>query len=281
MTVQQRILRRRSIAVALAALGWIGLAAVAQAATLDEIKKRGSMVVATEDDFRPFEYVKDGQPTGFDNDLLAKFRKVAPFEIRQEMIPWTGLLAGVSTGKYDVAVTAALITKERQQSLDFTMPIAEATDYYLRRKSDTAIASIKDLSGRRLGVQAGSAMEARLPELADMLAKESGKLGEIVRYTSYPEAYQDLAIGRTDYVVNTVINLQAIVGEKPDVFALGQAVSSKTYIAWAVKKGNGDLLALLNAFFAEERKNGDLYALQKKWFGQSFDTMPEMWTALN
>ncbi len=38
----------------------------AKAASLDEIKKRGSLIVATEDDFRPFEFVQDGKPTGFD-----------------------------------------------------------------------------------------------------------------------------------------------------------------------------------------------------------------------
>ena len=75
------------------------------------------MIVATEDDFKPFEFVQDGKPTGFDNELLAILRKSVPFEVRQEIIPWTGLLAGVSTGKYDMALTAVLITKERSQSL--------------------------------------------------------------------------------------------------------------------------------------------------------------------
>ncbi len=101
-----------------------------QAATLEEIKKRGYLIVATEDDFRPFEFIKDGKPTGFDNELVEELRKFAPFEIKQEIIPWTGLLAGVSTGKYDVAITAAIITKERKKSLDFTSPIADATHYY-------------------------------------------------------------------------------------------------------------------------------------------------------
>src|SRR3984885_2646944 len=78
------------------------LGRAASAATLDEIKKRGYLIVATEDDFRPFEFVKDGKPTGFDNELLEDLRKFAPFEVKQEIIPWTGLLAGVSTGKYDV-----------------------------------------------------------------------------------------------------------------------------------------------------------------------------------
>jgi polar amino acid transport system substrate-binding protein len=249
-----------------------------RAATLDEIKKRGYMIVATEDDFRPFEFVQDGKPTGFDNEMLALLRKAVPFEIRQEIIPWTGLLAGVSTGKYDVAVTAAIITKERSQSLDFTMPIADATHYFVKRKGDTSITEIKDLSGKSVGVQAGSALLARLPELETMLAKTGGKLGKVVEYTSYPEAYQDLALKRTDYVVNTVINLQALVKEKPGVFELGLPVTGKSFPAWAVKKGNAELLALLNGFLAEQRKNGTQSQLQVKWFGQSFDDMPEVFT---
>jgi polar amino acid transport system substrate-binding protein len=250
----------------------------AKAASLDEIKKRGYMVVATEDDFRPFEFVQDGKPAGFDNELLALLRKATPIEIRQEIIPWTGLLAGVSTGKYDVAVTAALITKERSLSLDFTMPIADATHYYVKRKSDDSIKEIKDLNGKILGIQAGSGLLQRLPELETTLAKTGGRIAKVVEYTSYPEAYQDLALGRTDFVINTVINLQTLVNEKPEVFALGQAVSGPSYPAWAVKKGNAELLAMLNDFLAEKRKDGTFAALQKKWFGKTFDDLPTSFT---
>ena len=251
---------------------------ITQAAGLDEIKKRGYMIVATEDDFKPFEFVQDGKPTGFDNELLAILRKSVPFEVRQEIIPWTGLLAGVSTGKYDMALTAVLITKERSQSLDFTMPIADATHYYVKRKSDDSIKEIKDLNGKILGVQAGSGLLQRVPELEAMLAKTGGKIGKIVEYTSYPEAYQDLAIGRTDFVINTVINLQALVKEKPNVFALGQAVTGPSYPAWAVKKGNTELLALVNDFLAKQRANGTMAELKKKWFGKTFDKLPTSFT---
>jgi polar amino acid transport system substrate-binding protein len=256
------------------ALAGILLSASVHAATLEEIKKRGYMVVVTEDDFRPFEFVKDGKPTGFDNEMLEELRKHAPFEVRQEIIPWTGLLAGVSTGKYDVAVTAAIITKERVKSLDFAMPIADATHYFVKRKGDDSIKEIKDLAGKPLGIQAGSALLGRLPELQGMIEKTGGKMGKVVEYTSYPEAYQDLALKRTDFVVNTIINVKALVAEKPNVFEIGLPVSGKSYPAWAVAKGNAELLAFINEFMAAKRADGTVAKLQEKWFGQAWADLP-------
>ena len=274
--IRNSISRRLALGLADALLATPALFGGAQAGSMDEIKTRG-LIVATEDDFRPFEFVKDGKATGFDNELIEDMRKSAPFEIKQQILPWTGILAGVSTGKYDAAITAVIITKERLASLEFTSPIADATHFYLKRKGDKSISSIKDLNGKTVGVQAGSALLARLPELGTMLEKEGGKLGKVVEYTSYPEAYQDLALGRVDYVVNTVINLQTLVAEKPGVFELGQAVSGKSFPAWAVAKGNTELLTFLNGFIAKQKETGRFAELQKKWFGEAFPSLPVKW----
>ena len=66
-------LTRRHLLIGSAAT--LTMATVARAATLDEIKKRGYMAVATEDDFRPFEFTDNGNPTGYDQNLLAAFKK--------------------------------------------------------------------------------------------------------------------------------------------------------------------------------------------------------------
>jgi polar amino acid transport system substrate-binding protein len=258
----------------------LSLAAITKAATLDEIEKRGFMTVATEDDYQPFEFTKDGKPTGYDQELLELFKKTIKFQVHQDIIPWTGILPGVTTGKYDCAVTAILVTQERMKTLDFTSPVAESVDYYLKRKGDKRIAGIKDLNGLTVGVEAGSAMLKMLPQLGDMLKPSGGKLGKIVNYQGYPEAYEDLALGRIDYVVNTQLSLQSIVKAKPNTFEIGQPVSKPTYIAWAVVKGNAALLSALNAFLLGTRKDGSMYALQKKWFDLTFEHMPEVPTAV-
>jgi polar amino acid transport system substrate-binding protein len=266
--------------VLLGAAAALIVAGSAKAVTLAEIKRRGYMTVATEDDYQPFEFTKDGKPTGYDQELLDMFKKKAGFDIRQDIIPWTGILPGVTTGKYDAAVTAILVTQERMKALDFCSPVVESIDYYLKRKGDKKIQGIKDLNGLSVGVEAGSAMLKMLPQLDDMLKATGGKLGKIVSYQGYPEAYQDLALGRIDFVVNTRLSLESIAKSKPDAFEIGEPVSKPTYIAWAVVKGNSELLAMLNEFLLGTRKDGSMYALQKKWFDTTFEHMPEVPTAI-
>ncbi|MGE4483206.1 transporter substrate-binding domain-containing protein [Acidocella sp.] len=268
--------RRRVLAMlsAVPAVGLLGGARAAQAATLDEIRQRGYINVASEDDYRPFEFMQDGKATGYDIELFNAISKGFDFKVHHDMIPWTGILPGVTTGKYDAAISAVLITPERLKALDFTSPVSESVDYYVKRANDTRIKTIADLNGLTLGVEAGSAMLALLPQLSDMLKASGGKLGKVVQYQDYPSAYQDLASGRLDYVVNTYLSLRDLVNKRPSVFALGQPVSKPSYIGWALQKGNSALLALLNAKIAESKKDGTMAALQKKWFGTVFTDLP-------
>jgi polar amino acid transport system substrate-binding protein len=244
-------------------------------ASLDEIKKRGYMVVATEDDYPPFEYVVDGKPMGYDHALLALLRKTVSFEIRQEILPWQGILPGVASGKYDAAVTAAVITDERAKSLDFTMPISESTMAYVTRKGDDRIKAIKDLTGMTLGVQQGGASFQVLPDLEAELKLTGGKLGPIVQYGAFSEAYQDLTNKRLDAVIHNIVSLSTLVSQKPDQFALGQRVGKKSYAAWAVQKGNKSVVDFLNAFLAQEKANGTFKTLQAEHLKIIFDNLPD------
>jgi polar amino acid transport system substrate-binding protein len=257
--------------IALTSIG----ASLALGATLDEIKKRGYMIVATEDDYPPFEAVVNGKPVGYDHSLLAMLRQQAGFEVRQEILPWQGILPGVASGKYDAAVTAAVITDERAKSLDFTMPISESTMAYVKRTGDDRIKSIKDLSGMTLGVQQGGASFQVLPDLEAELKKTGGKLGSIVQYGNFSEAYQDLLNRRLDAVIHNIVSLSTLTAEKPKQFELGQRVGEKSYAAWAVQKGNPSVLAFLNAFLAQEKSNGTFKKLQAEHLKITFDNLPD------
>lgn len=266
---------RRSVLLAgAAALTGLGYGSVS-AATLDEIKKRGVMNVVTEDDFYPYEFIKDGKPDGFHKDVINELRAYAPFKVQQEVLPWTGLLAAVTAGKYDAAITGAGVTEERLGAFNYAAPISSDISYYIKRAGDNSIKSIKDLNGKTVGVQAGGAQLARLTQLDAKLQATGGKLGKVVQYQSYPEVYTDLANGRLDFAVNSVVNASVLVRERPKVFALGEATTGPGFIAWPVAKGNDQVLDYLTGFVKHLRESGKLKELQQKWFGMTFPDLPQ------
>jgi polar amino acid transport system substrate-binding protein len=266
---------RRILLAGLAGFAVMAAAAVSsQAGTLAEIKARGVLNVVTEDDFYPYEFITNGAPDGFHKDIVEELRKYAPFKVKQDPIPWSSLLASVTAGKYDVAITGAGVTAERLATFDYVSPISIDTTYYIKRANDDRIKSLKDLNGLTVGVQAGSAQLARLTQLDEKLKATGGKLGKVVQYPSYPEIYADLANGRLDYVVNSVVNASVLVREKP-IFALGEPIAGTAFIAWPVAKGNEDLLEYLTGFVKHLRETGKLEELQKKWFGMTFPNLPQ------
>ena len=192
--------------LALVAVLASGIIQSAHAGTLEEIKARGVLNVVTEDNFYPYEFTTNGEPDGFHKDIIEELRSYADFAVEQNQLPWTALLASVTAGKYDVAITGAAITEERLGAFDYAPPISLNISYYIKRADDERINGLADLDGFTVGVQAGSAQLAGLKDLEARLKESGGKLGNIVEYQSYPEAYVDLANGRLDYVVNSGVN---------------------------------------------------------------------------
>ncbi|WP_213877134.1 transporter substrate-binding domain-containing protein [Pseudomonas sp. dw_358] len=271
----QRRLRARAplLTLAMALTATLAHSTLTQAGTLDEAKSRGYLLVATEDDYRPFEFMDEGKPTGYDNELLALVEKSTGLKIRQQVLPWAGILPGVTTGKYDMALSAVLVTQARKATFDFTSPTAEVTTYFATKKG-SPILKPEDLIGKTVGAETGSAMLTDLKDFDARLKAKGPGLKEIVEYHGYPEAYQDLGNGRLDAVANTDMSLQDLIKQRGDMFVIAQPIGAPTYLAWAVAKGNSSVLKAVDAALLDARRSGEMSRLQTKWLGKSHDDMP-------
>lgn len=83
----------------------------------------GTLSVATEPAYPPLEYMKNGEFVGFDMELLWLFCKEMGYAPVISSVGFSGIIAGVSAGKYDLAVSGINITEERMKSVSFTEPI--------------------------------------------------------------------------------------------------------------------------------------------------------------
>ena len=269
---------RRTVltSLALAATGLLTLGTAHAQSLLDTIQSKKEIVIGTEAQFAPFEYLENGKIVGYGPDLMKHILATLPgVAIKQMDVPFQGILPGLATKRFDFVVTSVTVTKERMAKFAFTLPIADATTSLVRRKSDSALTGPESLAGKVVGSQSGSAQLKALQEFSAKL-QAAGKSAITVReYTSFDEAYADLAAKRLDAVAQSMANLATLTKTRGDVYALVPgAIGPKTYFAWVGRKdaGSAPLVELFSKGIAEAQRSGKMAELQQKWFGFTMET---------
>lgn len=242
---------------------------------LQTVKSKKEIVIGTEAQFAPFEYLQDGKIVGYGPDLMRLILSDLPdVKVKQFDVPFQGILPGLATKRFDFVVTAVTLTKERADKFAFTVPIADATTALVRRKEDATLIDPAGIAGKTVGSQAGSAQLRALQEYAKKLMAEGKPAVDIREYVSFDEAYADLAAGRLAAVAQSLSNLATLVKTRADVYAVIPApIGPKTYFGWVGRK-DSDSAPLVKFFsdgIARAHKSGQLKALQMKWFGFTMD----------
>jgi polar amino acid transport system substrate-binding protein len=267
---------RRTALTGAGSAALLGLATTrpAWADTLDEVKKRGTLVVGMEAAYVPYEFFKDGKIIGYDPDIVEYF--VGSLGVKAQLVDtaWNGIIPALYAKKFDVIISAMTITKERAEKVLFSMPYADASNAILLRANEDRIKTADDLSGKVVGVQIGSAAAGIITTFETKL-KDKGKPGysDVKQYEHYPEAYQDLLNKRIDAVVNSSSTMMVVMRDAPGKFKLMPGVSEiPAYFGMAFRKEDERLHAFCNERLGELKKSGELAKLQEKWFGGTMAT---------
>ena len=255
------------------------LASAACADVLDDVKKRGEIVIGTEAAYQPYEYFKDGQIIGYDVDLAdIFFAKNLGVKVKLVDTAWNGIIPALLAKKFDIIFSGMTITGERAQRVNFSMPYAEATNVILVRIDDDSIKSAEDLNGKVVAATLASA-GGKVAQEFNAALKAKGQPGykDFKTYEHYPEAYVDLANKRVDAVVNSLSSLVPMMNERKGKFRLVKGIQDlKAYFGVAVRKDDPDMLKFINQQFAAVKASGDLAKLQEKWFGETMETPNEV-----
>ena len=82
--------------------------------------ENGTIKIAVAPDLKPISYIKDGELSGYEMEVVYLFAKEFGYKLDMEYMTFDAILPGVTTGKYDIGTGAVTITQERAQSLDFS-----------------------------------------------------------------------------------------------------------------------------------------------------------------
>ena len=236
------------------------LAVTVHARTLDEIKKGGKIIIATEGAYAPFNFFQGTKLTGFEVELTELVIKKMGVEIEWKALGFDALLTGLRQDRWDLVIASHGITEERAKAVTFTEP-HYCSGGLIVAKSGANIKSAADLAGKTVSVQTGTTY-------LDNVKKVAG-VKDIKNFPNDLDARSALASGRVDvWVTDRYVAIEAL-RKNPGMGLKAGDLLFTEQIAAAVAKGNSGLAQAWNTALATVMKDGSYEALQAKYFTEN------------
>ncbi|WP_186200858.1 cystine ABC transporter substrate-binding protein [Burkholderia gladioli] len=244
-----------------ALIGASFVAATSHAADLlDEAKQRGTLRIGLEGTFPPFNSkAPSGELVGYDVDIAKAV--AAKLGLKPEFVTteWSGIIAGLQAGKFDVIVNQVGVTDKRKEVLDFSPAYTYSAAQLIQRKDDTRnFKSLDDLKGKKLGVGLGT-------NYMDMAKSVPGI--DVKTYPGAPEYLRDLAAGRLDAALNDRLMLAYLLKNSQLPLRTGATLEAGQPSAIPFKKGNPKFAKAIDDAMTQLEADGTFTKISDKWFG--------------
>ncbi|MBR2673917.1 MAG: basic amino acid ABC transporter substrate-binding protein [Mogibacterium sp.] len=221
--------------------------------------------VVTEATFAPFESTDEdtGEIIGFDPDMMAAIAEDQGLTLEWINMEFDSLIPAVNSNQGDI-ICAGMnkLAGDRAQMADFGDTYFES-DLMLLVKSDSDLSGIDAVtSDMKLASQIGTTGGDMVQEM-----KEEGKIADSVVLNQWTDCYLQLQNGEVQGVIVDKPVGEAYLKSHGDIakFA-GESFGDHEEFAFAVKKGNTELLDKLNAGLANIKASGKYEELVDKWF---------------
>ena len=240
-----------------------GSAEAADDRSLEKIKEKGVFVLGLDDSFPPMGYRdENNEIVGFDIDLAKEVCKGLGVELKCQPIDWSAKEQELATGQIDCIWNGFTKTEEREKSMTLSMAYVNNAQVIVV-KSSSSIKTIADLTGKSIGVQAGSSGEEAIYDTEGF----ADSVKEIIPYKDYLTALMDLEIGGVDGIVMDLLVANDNINRSgKDFRILDETLSAEEYVI-GFRKGEVALCEAVEKELYAIKDSGKLAEIATKWFG--------------
>ena len=227
---------------------------------LAQIKESGKLVIATEGDWSPWTYHdEDDNLVGLDVEIGTLLAEGLGVEPEFQETDWDSILAGVDSGRFDIACNGVGYTEERAEKYSFSTPYVYTHKVLVVREDNTDITTVEDLAGKTTANSPSSTYAA--------IAEQYG--ATVTSVSTLTETMSLLEQGRVDATINAQVSVEDYLREHPDAGVKVVQVLDGDPVAYPVQKGEetATLVAAIDEILDQARQDGTLSAISLKYFG--------------
>jgi cystine transport system substrate-binding protein len=255
-------LRRQFLLGSLSLALCAGCASLSVAAEdlLQQIKAHGLIKIGLEGTYPPFNFQDEsGKLAGFEVDFSEALAKELGVKPMFQPTKWDGILASLESGRLDVVINQVTISDARKKKYDFSTPYTVSGIQVLTRKGqENQFGHAQNLNGKKVGVVLGTNYEHWL--------KENVPQADIRTYDDDATRNQDIRVGRLDAILGDRLAAFELISKSGDTLVMAGAPFARQEAGVALRKGNPQLLAAIDAAIAKLRADGTLKVISEKWF---------------
>ena len=229
-----------------------------------EIKRRGTLLVGTTGDYRPLSFREsDGSYWGFGIEVAKEIAKELGVKIAFVQTSWPTLSADVMADPqtFDFAIGGITITDARRETMLMSVGYLSNGKTILCRASESKrYKSLSDLDKPEVKVMVNPG------GLNEKFAHDNLKHASIIVHQKNEEIPSLVAVGKADVMITEITEAPYYVQADS---RLAAPLLSKPFnhgeIGILMRKGQNDLLQMVNGIIRKMKRNGTLRRLKKEW----------------
>ncbi|HEV2980590.1 MAG TPA: ABC transporter substrate-binding protein [Solirubrobacteraceae bacterium] len=233
-------------------------------------KTKGSLIVATEAQYAPNEFIApDGHTIiGMDPDLVRAL--ATTMGLRAEFINanFEAIIPGLAAGRYDLGASSFTDTKEREKTVDFVTYFTAGISFYAKTSANPGVKTVADLCGKTVAVEKGTVELEEATKQSGKCTKEGKKAVSVLTFPGQNPVNLAILSGRAEVgMADSPVVAYQIKQNGEQLKLVGESYNFAPY-GLALPKNSGlaePVLAALKQLMA----NGTYTRILTKWGIQS------------
>jgi polar amino acid transport system substrate-binding protein len=234
----------------------------------DAVKNAGTITVATDASYPPFEFFDTDNKTiiGADAELAQALGDVMGVKMPLQNTDFSGIVPGIAAGKFSVAMSGLADTATRQQQITFVDYAANGDAFLVNKGANYP--SWASLCGLNVAVQSGTTMVDDVQTASTKCTEAGKKAITSSNYTRQEEGVLALRSGRSSVLVSTGGSAAYIATQSNGQFTVvnpSDPLKEAGVLGIGVAKDQTQLAQALQKALKVLVDNGTYDKIMKKW----------------